>query len=81
MEEAEAIGRIELADALDQLKRLRPRLAQVVYLRFYAGMNDAEIGELLAIEEKHRASRLAQGARLAACAVASGQCTDMSAMS
>jgi RNA polymerase sigma factor (TIGR02999 family) len=51
IDEAEAIDTIELGDALDQLERVRPRLAQVVYLRFYAGMSDVEIGELLAIEE------------------------------
>jgi RNA polymerase sigma factor (TIGR02999 family) len=51
IDEAEALGAIELADALDQLERVRPRLAQVVYLRFYAGMSDAEIGELLGVEE------------------------------
>ncbi len=51
VDEAEALGAIELADALDQLERVRPRLAQVVYLRFYAGLSDTEIGELLAVEE------------------------------
>ncbi|HSX59815.1 MAG TPA: ECF-type sigma factor [Tahibacter sp.] len=51
IDEAEALGAIELADALDQLERVRPRLAQVVYLRFYAGMSNTEIGSLLAVEE------------------------------
>lgn len=51
IDEAEATSTIEIGDALDQLERVRPRLAQVVYLRFYAGMSDAEIGEMLAIEE------------------------------
>lgn len=51
VDESDVVDAIELADALDQLERVRPRLAQVVYLRFYAGLSDAEIGELLAVEE------------------------------
>lgn len=51
VDEADAVAAIELADALDQLERVRPRLAQVVYLRFYAGLSDTEIGELLDVEE------------------------------
>jgi RNA polymerase sigma factor (TIGR02999 family) len=47
----EATRAIELADALDRLEAHSPRLAQVVYLRFYAGMSDVEIGELLDVEE------------------------------
>ena len=42
---------LEINEALDQLDAVRPRLAQVVYLRFYAGLSDREIGELLGIEE------------------------------
>jgi len=38
-------------EALDALEAVRPRLAQVVYLRFYAGLSDREIGELLEVEE------------------------------
>ena len=41
----------EINEALDRLDEERPRLAQVVYLRFYAGLGDREIGELLGIEE------------------------------
>lgn len=42
---------LELSDAIDRLEAVRPRLAQVVYLRFYAGLGDAEIGDLLDIDE------------------------------
>lgn len=42
---------LEINEALDRLDEERPRLAQVVYLRFYAGLSDREIGELLGIEE------------------------------
>jgi RNA polymerase sigma factor (TIGR02999 family) len=42
---------LEINDALDRLEAVRPRLAQVVYLRYYAGMSDREIGELLDVEE------------------------------
>ncbi|GAA0724352.1 ECF-type sigma factor [Dokdonella soli] len=42
---------LEINEALDRLDAERPRLAQVVYLRFYAGLGDSEIGDLLGIEE------------------------------
>lgn len=48
---AEAARVLELNDALDRLEAVRPRLAHVVYLRFYAGLDDREIGTLLDIEE------------------------------
>jgi len=41
----------EINAALDQLDAVRPRLAQVVYLRFYVGLSDAEIGDILDVEE------------------------------
>ncbi len=41
----------EINAALDQLDAVRPRLAQVVYLRFYAGLSDAEIGNVLDVDE------------------------------
>jgi RNA polymerase sigma factor (TIGR02999 family) len=41
----------EINAALDRLEAVRPRLAQVVYLRFYAGLSDREIGVLLGVEE------------------------------
>jgi RNA polymerase sigma factor (TIGR02999 family) len=48
---ADAARLLEIGDALDRLEEARPRLAQVVYLRFYAGLSDREIGELLDVEE------------------------------
>jgi len=42
---------LELNDALNTLARLSPRLADVVQLRYYGGFQDAEIGELLNIDE------------------------------
>jgi RNA polymerase sigma factor (TIGR02999 family) len=42
---------LEINDALDRLEAVRPRLAQVVHLRFYAGLTDREIGDLLGVEE------------------------------
>jgi RNA polymerase sigma factor (TIGR02999 family) len=46
----EAARAIELGDALDLLEAHSPRLAQVVYLRFYAGLSDAEVGGLLDVD-------------------------------
>jgi RNA polymerase sigma factor (TIGR02999 family) len=48
---ADAARLLEINDALDHLETIRPRLAQVVYLRFYAGLSDREIGDLLDVEE------------------------------
>jgi RNA polymerase sigma factor (TIGR02999 family) len=48
---ADAARAIELGEALDRLEAHSPRLAQVVYLRFYAGLSDVEIGGLLGVEE------------------------------
>jgi RNA polymerase sigma factor (TIGR02999 family) len=43
---------IELNEAIDQLGRIFPRMAQVVSLRFYVGLSDAEIGTALGIDER-----------------------------
>lgn len=47
---AEAVRLLELDDALQQLERARPRLAQVVHLRYFAGLTEEEIGEVLGID-------------------------------
>jgi RNA polymerase sigma factor (TIGR02999 family) len=47
----DAARMLEINDALDQLEAVRPRLAQVVHLRYYAGLTDREIGSLLGVEE------------------------------
>jgi len=46
----EAARILELNDALDQLERVRPRLAQVVQLRYFAGLSEDEIGETLDLD-------------------------------
>jgi RNA polymerase sigma factor (TIGR02999 family) len=38
-----------LDDALEVLQRTDPRLKQIVEMRYFAGMNDAEIGEALGV--------------------------------
>ena len=43
---------IALDDALDRLAELSPRQAQVIQLRFFAGLKDAEIAEMLDITER-----------------------------
>ncbi len=43
---------VELDDALERLEQVFPRMAQVVSLRFYAGLSDAEIGAALGIDER-----------------------------
>lgn len=43
---------IALNDALERLQELSPRQAQVVQLRFFAGLKDAEIAELLGVTER-----------------------------
>ena len=48
---ADAARLLEINDALDRLEAVHPRLAQVVYLRFYGGFSDVEIGTALDVEE------------------------------
>lgn len=43
---------VRVDEALRQLEQLEPRLAQVVELRYFAGMTEAEIGELLNVAER-----------------------------
>jgi len=43
---------IALDKALNQLAMLSPRLAQVVELRFFGGMNEGEMAELLGMSER-----------------------------
>lgn len=43
---------LDLERALARLARIDPRLVRVVELRFFAGLGDAEIGELLGVTER-----------------------------
>lgn len=47
-----AVDMLALDEALTELARRSPRQAQVVNLRFFAGLKDAEIAELLGVVEK-----------------------------
>jgi RNA polymerase sigma factor (TIGR02999 family) len=52
LEEKEAGQDVLLLDqALDALEMIHPRPAQVVYFRYFVGMDDREIGELLGVDE------------------------------
>lgn len=46
----EARRLLELDDVLQHLARIRPRLAQVVQLRFFGGLNETEIGRVLGLD-------------------------------
>lgn len=48
LDEAEQL--LELNDALERLEKLRPRLARVVQLRYFAGLSEEETGEVLEID-------------------------------
>jgi len=41
---------LRVSDALDELARLEPRLATVVELRYFGGLNDSEIAAMLGIK-------------------------------
>lgn len=41
---------LELNDALGRLEQVRPRLAQVVQLRYFAGLSEEETGEVLELD-------------------------------
>lgn len=43
---------IEINEVIDQLGEVFPRMAQIVSLRFYVGLDDAEIGASLGIDER-----------------------------
>lgn len=48
---AEDFGAVlELNDALEQLERVRPRLAQVVQLRYFGGLAEAEVADVLDVD-------------------------------
>jgi RNA polymerase sigma factor (TIGR02999 family) len=49
--ENDAIDWLALEEALEELARVSPRQAQVVNLRYFAGLGDAEIAELLKISQ------------------------------
>ncbi|MEZ6190722.1 MAG: ECF-type sigma factor [Phycisphaerales bacterium] len=46
------IDTIALNEALEELAATCPRQAEVVNLRFFAGLNDADIAEMLAVSDK-----------------------------
>ncbi len=46
----EAVRLLELDDALKRLEAVRPRLAQVVQLRYFAGLSEEETGEVLDLD-------------------------------
>lgn len=43
---------LDIDRALDDLARLEPRLAQVVEMRYFAGLKDAEIAEALGVTDR-----------------------------
>lgn len=43
---------LELDEAMVRLERVFPRMAQIVSLRYYVGLGDAEIGTILGIDER-----------------------------
>jgi RNA polymerase sigma factor (TIGR02999 family) len=43
---------LDIDRALDDLARLEPRLAQVVEMRYFAGLSDAEIAEALGVTDR-----------------------------
>lgn len=43
---------MEINEVIDQLGQIFPRMAQIVSLRFYVGLGDAEIGAALGIDER-----------------------------
>lgn len=46
----EAMRLLELDDALKRLEAVRPRLAQVVQLRYFAGLSEEETGDVLDLD-------------------------------
>ena len=43
---------LKLEDALQRLEKIEPRLAQVVQYRYFAGLTEAEVGEVLGLTDR-----------------------------
>jgi RNA polymerase sigma factor (TIGR02999 family) len=43
---------LRVHEALEDLQRVDPRMAQVVEMRFFAGLNDLEIGAVLGVTDR-----------------------------
>ena len=43
---------LRVHEALDEMAALEPRLAQVVEMRYFAGMTEAEIAETLGVTDR-----------------------------
>ena len=43
---------LHVHDALDKLEAIEPRMARVVEMRYFAGLNDTEIAECLGVTER-----------------------------
>lgn len=43
---------LRVHDAIDALQRLEPRLAQVVEMRYFGGLDDVEIGDALGLSDR-----------------------------
>ncbi len=43
---------LRVHDALEELERLDPRMARVVEMRYYAGMTEAEVAQVLQVNER-----------------------------
>lgn len=50
--EADSALLMDISEALGRLDAVRPRLAEVVYLRYFAGLNDAELSAVLGVDER-----------------------------
>ena len=56
---------VAVHEALEGLAKIDPRQAQIVELKFFGGLSNAETGEVLAVSPGHRCPRLDNGQSLA----------------
>ena len=56
---------LDVHAALEDLARIDERLGRVVEMRYFGGMEDAEIAEALGLSARTRAARLGQGSAAA----------------
>jgi RNA polymerase sigma factor (sigma-70 family) len=52
MPEAGEVEILRVHDAIDELAKLDPRMAQVVELRYFAGMTEGEVAQALGITDR-----------------------------
>ena len=66
----EEVDVLDIHEALKELAQLEPRLAQVVEMRYFGGLNEKQLGEILGLNERPISRSLAKARPFQGAAVA-----------